>query len=180
MFNCHLRSATLAALSLLAAENMVNATCEVASDCTNYPLFADRMQAKAGDYTWRSHDVVTSDGYELTMFEITGDANGNLPNKAGEKGQLLLQHGYSSDSQTWFDQTDVTRGALPQQLFDVGFSVWFGNTRGATYSQGHTNFVTVEETDGVPTGPGPGYKNYWNFDLDDIAEKDIPAMVEKM
>ena len=77
MNNCKLANATFVALSLLAAENVVNAACEEASDCIDYPLFAQMMATRASDYTWRSHDVVTDDGYELTMFEIIGDANGD-------------------------------------------------------------------------------------------------------
>ena len=180
MFNCQIVQATLVALSLLAAENVVNARCEVESDCTNFPDFAQKMEEKAGDYTWRSHEVVTNDGYILTMFEITGDANGDKIRGQGAKGQLLLQHGYASNSQTWFNTPDPTRPAFPQQLFDEGFSVWFGNNRGATYSQGHTSYVTYNTVGGVPVGFGPDYERYWDFDLDDIAEKDIPAMVEKM
>lgn len=92
-----------------------------------------------------------------------------------------MQHGYSSDSQTWFGVPDPNRPAFPQQLFDEGFSVWFGNTRGATYSKGHDDLEPyTEDSNGDVTGYGPDYEAYWNFDLDDMSGNDVPAMLEEM
>lgn len=68
MFTSQTVKATVAALSLLAAENLVSARCSDAADCAAYPEFAGLMASRAGDYTWVSHDVVTDDGYELVLF----------------------------------------------------------------------------------------------------------------
>ena len=96
------------------------------------------------------------------------------------KGSLLMQHGFSSSGLTWFDQSDPSRPAIVQQLFDDGWSVFIANARGSFYSKGHNNFVPTTDVGGVPVGPGPDYKAYWNFDNDDFAEKDIPAFMEKV
>ena len=125
------------ALSYLAAENLVNAASSP-EDAAAYPDFAWAMANRGGDYFWRSHKMTTTDGYVLTMFEITGDVNNQPIQGQGESGPLLLQHGFSSDSITWVNRlTDENELAIGSQLFEDGFSVWFGNIRGTRRSKEH-------------------------------------------
>ena len=81
--------------------------------------------------------MVTNDRYILTMFRITGDANGNKIEGQGSKGPLLMQHGFMTDSISWFHTSDDTRPALPVLLFQAGFDVWLGNNRGTRHSRKH-------------------------------------------
>ena len=51
-------------------------------------------------------------------------------------------------------------------MVDHGFDVWLGNTRGNTYSRSHTNLDPNTDED------------FWNFDWDDAAQNDLPAVID--
>ena len=160
------------ALSFLAVEDMVNAASSP-EDAAAYPDFAWAMENRGGDYFWRSHKVETTDGYILTMFEITGDEQNRKIKHQGKKGPLLLQHGYSSDSITWLNRlTDENELAIGSQLFEDGFSVWFGNVRGTRRSKEHLYWS--------PDSNGSDYKDYWDFDFNAIAHRDMPVFIRQM
>ena len=48
-----------------------------------------------------------------------------------------MQHGFMTDSISWFHTSDDTRPALPVLLFQAGFDVWLGNNRGTRHSRKH-------------------------------------------
>jgi len=74
---------------------------------------------------------------------------------------VVLQHGLMDTSATW-----VLNGrteSLGYILSDAGFDVWMANSRGSRYSS-HKSLATTSSA-------------YWNFDWDDMATFDIPAVV---
>ena len=121
------------------------------------------------DYTWEAHEVKTNDGYLLTMFRIIGDETGaSLPDQ-GSKGPLLIQHGFMTDSISWFDISDSTRPALPVRLFQEGFDVWLGNNRGTMNSRRHVDLDADEDA-----------WSYWDFSHHEFAAFDVPQMTAKI
>ena len=95
------------------------------------------MASLGRGYTWRAYEAVTTDGYILTLFRIIADKHGDKIEGQGRHGPLLMQHGFTTDSISWFDVSDVSRAALPVQLFEEGFDVWLGNNRGTRHSRKH-------------------------------------------
>ncbi|KAH7285876.1 hypothetical protein KP509_33G049500 [Ceratopteris richardii] len=55
--------------------------------------------------------------------------------------------------------------ALGFIMADAGYDVWIGNTRTTRYSMGHS---TLRHTDSA----------YWDWSLDEMAEQDLPAMLD--
>ena len=52
------------------------------------------------DFTWEAKKVTTDDGYILTTFHITGNADGEF---TPTKGSVLVQHGGTEDAALWVD-----------------------------------------------------------------------------
>ena len=78
---------------------------------------------------YEEHDVVTDDGYILTMQRIRAKG---LPKVALV---VLLQHGLLSQSDTWIDNDPSV--AVAFRLVREGYDVFLGNNRGNSYSLRH-------------------------------------------
>jgi len=127
------------------------------------------MELLGEDYTWENITEDTPDGYSLTLFTITGDADGNPVEKQGEKGPVLLMHGLTLDSRAWFNKS-VAGDSLSTQLTKEGYQVYFGNVRGTPDSRSFSNgndAVTNEQA-------------YWDFSVTEIGENDVQTMVKKV
>ena len=106
-------------------------------DEIEYPEFAKAMEERGDDLFWRSYKVKTTDGYILSIFNITGKSKTQKVMNGGELGPILLVHGFSTDAITWLNTSDTNELALSAQLVHDGYDVWLGNTRGTRYSQKH-------------------------------------------
>jgi hypothetical protein len=118
---------------------------------------------KAG-FEFEEHKVVTDDGYILSVWRI--------PRKIKEdpkikKKPIVLQHGLLDDSWTFFalNSTDC----LPFILANHGYDIWLPNSRGNMFSSEHIN------PDYDPSGLR---SKYWNFTWNEMAQYDLPAIVE--
>ncbi|XP_058064940.1 lipase 3-like [Anopheles bellator] len=113
-------------------------------------------------YLLERHQVITADGYILTMFRIPGSpAN---PPRVG-KHVAFLQHGLLCSSADW-----VILGpgkALAYLLVDAGYDVWLGNARGNTNSRRH-----------IFHDPDAHNTDFWNFSWHEIGYFDLPAMID--
>jgi pimeloyl-ACP methyl ester carboxylesterase len=110
-------------------------------------------------YEMESHNVVTEDGYILTVFRLTSSLEGN-----NEKKQpVYVEHGIFLNCDTW---TFVGQRSLGKSssyfknillnlfpaysLVDDGYDVWLGNQRGNRYSREH-NYLKYTDSE------------YWDF-----------------
>lgn len=62
------------------------------------------MSTLGDNYSWVDISETTLDGYQLTLFTITGDNTGNPTASQGSKGPVLLMHGLTLDSLAWFNK----------------------------------------------------------------------------
>ena len=134
-------------------------------DKENFPQIDYAFTNWGDDVNWRSYEFKTKDNYILTMFRVMGDSEETA---SGEKGPLLLLHGWGRSSIGYFNRVDESRAALPVQLYKEGYDVWLANVRGTEYSRKHKYF----DADKDP--------QYWNYDNSDIGEFDIYAMLKKI
>lgn len=132
-----------------------------------YPYMDEAMRVIGLDYTWTAIETTTNDGYILTMFRIVGDATGAQVENQGSQGPLLLQHGFLTDSISWFDFSDESKPALPVRLFQEGFDVWLGNNRGTRLSRKH-----------VSMDPDDINQDFWAFSHHEFGAFDLPTMAK--
>jgi len=119
---------------------------------------------QARGYDIYQFDVITEDGYILTMFNIPyGKASAKSPR--GQRGPpVLLQHGLLDSSFTFVSNFEDE--SLAYILADQGFDVWFGNNRGNTYGRRH-----------VTKNPDDGTNDFWSFTWDEMASYDVPTFI---
>lgn len=94
--------------------------------------------------------------------------------KAADKGPMLLIHGLGADSSSWMKKTDEERETLGMQYAQEGYDVWYGNMRGSGPSRTHK--LDYYDADGWLHRDG----FFWEFDYNDLAEEDLPAMIKKV
>lgn len=125
----------------------------------------------AGGYQWEEIDVdpIGGTGHKLKMAHITGDEAG-LPSSEPSKGPVLLLHNMTGNSADWFANTPAGELPLPYRLFQDGYDVYLGDFRGTTASQDHTTSGLIDSDSA----------SYWNFDMQDLGEGDVTAMVSSI
>ncbi|XP_071941868.1 gastric triacylglycerol lipase-like [Antedon mediterranea] len=111
-------------------------------------------------YPAESHYVHTPDGFILGMQRIPYGRHDKPSNKT--RPVVFLQHGLLASSTNFL--TNLRNESLGYILADAGFDVWLGNVRGNTYSKNHTYLK-------------PDQKEFWAWSFDEMAEFDLPAMV---
>ena len=112
--------------------------------------------------------VTTTDNkWELPLFHITGSiADGPYPQSTGGESEILpslFQHGAYSDAIDWLGYFNQEPFML--QLADRGHDIWFGNNRGTKYAVNKEGYTIYE-------------REYWDFDMSDMAKYDIPAFID--
>ncbi|GMR60088.1 hypothetical protein PMAYCL1PPCAC_30283, partial [Pristionchus mayeri] len=116
-------------------------------------------------YPAERHEVVTEDGYILTLFRIPRGKEGEAASNATRRPPVLFQHGLLSSS--WDAVSNLPEKAMGFVLADAGFDVWMANSRGNIYSPGHINLTSADE-------------KYWQFSWYEMARFDMPAVIDKV
>ncbi|XP_047996327.1 lipase 1-like [Leguminivora glycinivorella] len=104
-------------------------------------------------YPVEEHDVITEDGYILTMFHIKGK----------RKQPVFIFHGIADSADIF-----IIRGktSLVIVLANAGYDVWVGNARGNKYGRRHVKLDADKHLD------------FWNFSFHEIGVYDLPAMID--
>ncbi|CAK1553107.1 unnamed protein product [Leptosia nina] len=108
------------------------------------------------NYNVEEHSVQTDDGYILTMFRV-------LPKQVTDEKRpvVFLMHGLLGSADDWL----LMDKSLTYMLVDAGFEVWLGNARGSRYSRRHVS-------------KHPALADFWKFSIDEIADHDLPVMID--
>lgn len=110
------------------------------------------------NYPVEKHQVITDDGYILTMFRIQKKGS---KIKSGLK-PIILQHGLLDCSDTWIINDEDKAPAF--MLANKGYDIWLGNSRGNKHSRNHIKY-----------NPDKG-KEFWEFSFQHMADFDLPAV----
>ena len=110
-------------------------------------------------YPCEEHNVVTSDGYILSVQRIPHGRNGKHKTEM-TKPVVYLQHGLIGSSTHFV--LNPANSSVGFILADAGYDVWLGNSRGNIYSTKHKTL-------------SPDSDAFWDFSWDDFAKFDIPA-----
>jgi len=136
--------------------------CLLIAICALLTIFARHTEhpisalLRSTGYPYEEDQVITADGFILGVTRIP-PSRPNAP-------AVILQHGLVDSGATWLlNQPHQSLGFI---LSRAGYDVWMGNSRGNTYSKGHTELTTDDA-------------EYWNsIDFSAMAQYDLPALVD--
>lgn len=116
-------------------------------------LNGTQLASKYG-YKVEEHEVVTEDGYLITIFRLPGKGNGK---------PLMVLHGVIDSSDTWMLRGNTSIGF---DLVNAGFDVWFGNYRGNRYGRKHM-YLNPDR-----------HAHFWNYSYHDTGYYDVAATID--
>jgi len=116
-------------------------------------------------FAYEEHQVVTKDGYILTLARIPGLlAHSDDESQETKKPPILLQHGLGVNMMQWVFNTNDTAQAWV--LARRGYDVWMGNNRGTLFSLGHVSLDHKKD------------RKYWDWSWEEMGTHDLPASID--
>lgn len=135
---------------------------EKCSDKLDPDVFRNVSQLiRSRGYPVEEHSVVTEDDFVLGVQRIPYGRAGR--SRRDPKHVVFLQHGLLADSSNWVQ--NYPDDSLGYILADNGCDVWLGNVRGNRYSRHNCHLAPCEP-------------KFWDWSFQEMAAKDIPAMLE--
>lgn len=111
-------------------------------------------------YPAESYTIPSMDGFLLTLHRIPHSKNSSYDDKTARQ-PVFLQHGLLGSSADWILAGNKSLAFL---LSDAGYDVWMGNSRGNTYSRGHSRYI-------------PKDKEFWDFSWHEMGVRDLPVVL---
>jgi pimeloyl-ACP methyl ester carboxylesterase len=102
-------------------------------------------------------EVITEDRYIITVWRLTSQDPLNRNGK-----YAILQHGLLDGGFTWLI---LEQDSLAKKLCDEGYTLYLPYMRGTQFSRSHLDYDSTLNSD------------YWEFSFDQMAEFDLPAVV---
>ena len=102
-------------------------------------------------------EVITEDRYINTVWRLTSQDQLNRNGKSA-----ILQHGLLDGGFTWLI---LEQDSLAKKLCDEGYTLYLPYMRGSQFSRSHLDYDSSLNSD------------YWEFSFDQMAEYDLPAVV---
>lgn len=125
------------------------------------------MEQAANKYGFRyeEHQVVTEDGYILTVGRIPGPLDGSEDSKStgSDRPPIILQHGLGVNMMQWVFNTNDTAQAFV--LSRQGYDVWMPNNRGTQFSLGHVSLDAKKDAE------------YWHWSWEEMGTYDQVAII---
>ncbi|GAV04820.1 hypothetical protein RvY_15041 [Ramazzottius varieornatus] len=115
-------------------------------------------------YPAEEYQISTEDGYLIYIQRIPHGIKNTTLQESGPRPVVILQHGLLCSSTNWI--TNLPDESLGFILADAGYDVWLGNMRGNFYGLNHKTLHVKS-------------KEFWDFSFDEMAEYDIPAIINK-
>ncbi|XP_063163904.1 lipase member M-like [Candoia aspera] len=106
-------------------------------------------------YPAEEYEVLTEDGYYLTLNRIPG-------NRKGSKSPVLLVHCLVMEGSVWV--ANLPHESLGFKLADAGYDVWIANNRGTSWSRRHQHLSIDQE-------------EFWDFSFHEVGIYDISATI---
>ncbi|XP_034238651.1 lipase 1-like isoform X2 [Thrips palmi] len=125
----------------------------------SYQSSAVEKLAEMYGYHADSHDVVTPDGYILTIQRLSKP---HAHNSSRHRSPVLVGHALMASSELWIFREDEN---LALQLVDHGFDVWLANFRGTPYGVRHRTL-------------SPKSHEFWDFSWHENGVMDQAAMID--
>ncbi|GMS78789.1 hypothetical protein PENTCL1PPCAC_964, partial [Pristionchus entomophagus] len=117
------------------------------------------------EYPVEMHQVTTSDGYVLDLYRIPRGRNEWKSSEPCVRHAILFNHGLASSGAQW--ALNMPNQSAAFVFADAGFDVYLLNQRGTTYGRQHTKM-----------GSGFFDNDFWQFTLDEMANSDVPAVID--
>jgi lysosomal acid lipase/cholesteryl ester hydrolase len=109
------------------------------------------------------HQVMTQDGYILTLFRIPGKLFREVGKPLSPPGPpVLMMHGLIDSSDAWVVNDDLSPAFV---LSHAGYDVWLSNSRGNKYSKRHVSL----SSDSL---------EFWDFSWEEVGSFDLPALTD--
>ena len=115
-------------------------------------------------YEWEAHEVVTDDGYTLTLMHVTKESGAFAKKVDPKLSPILVQPPMGSNPHGWLDVNFMASTETPMllQLRDAGHDLWMTYSRGTDYSTKHEKYAYDS-------------KEFWDFSWEEEGVNDIKA-----